>query len=680
MARLTPYGTWESPVSAESVSAQVKITSISILTFIVSYRNQSLSAGTEDVFLDPVTSQVYFAQKRPEEDGRSAIVDAATRKDLFGSAWDARTLVHEYGGAAAIVFDSVLYFSNIADGRVYRCEEGGEPQPITPVNPVQRFADFAVHPKYPNLIVCITEDHTNPHPAEVVTKLCVLDAKAGTVTDLVQGIDFYACPRFSPDGAHLVWQEWRHPELPWQSAQIKVAPCFVSADGHGLSLGPTTHVAGEHESVSAQDPGWASNNTLYFFCDTSGYQNPWKFTFDPSDLPGTGKASPILSSPVEEEFGAPQWWLSRHGSGALSSNIVAFLAFRQARSTLYVCDIEQGSLKEVPTPYAHIQYMHGAGKGKVVMLGQPADSNEVLAELVLDREGAPVMCPIPGPKHQVTEGLLPVASISMPQYYTLTLPPDNRTCHVTFYGPKNIGYDGGLPGERPPVVVLIHGGPFYMEPSALDWSKQFFTSRGWAYLDVNYGGSTGFGRAYRESLHGKWGLLDIEDAYQSILKLDEMGLLDSKRAVVHGGSAGGYSVLQIATMLPTAFAAGAPQYGISDMRKLDEILHKFEYHLCDRLMGGKYEEIPEVWHERSPIYHVEKIKMPLLVLQGGKDTVVPADQMINMVKIIQDAGGKAELVLFLDEGHGWRQAKSVQTALERELLFFGEVLGLANRP
>ncbi|KDQ26376.1 hypothetical protein PLEOSDRAFT_1043609 [Pleurotus ostreatus PC15] len=626
--RHAAYGTWNSPVSAAS----------------------SLSAGTEDIFLDPVTSKVYFAQKRPEENGRSAIVDAESREDLLDSSWDARTQVHEYGGAAAIVFDNVLYFSHFADARVYRCEKGSLPQPVTPVNPTQRFADFAVHPVHSNLIVCTIEDHIDPHPAKVVTKLCVIDAQNSTVTDLVQGADFYACARFSPDGKHLVWQQWSvdHPELPWQSAEVVVAPCSVSEDTQQLSLGPTTHVAGNHGSISAQDPGWASDNTLFFFCDVSGYQNPWKFTFNPTNLAATGKASPILPTPIEEEFGAPQWWLSRHGSGALNTTTVAFLSFRQARSTLYVCDIVKGSLVEVPTDFAHIQYMHGDGKGKVVMLGQPSDSGEVLSELVLSTDGKPILA------------------------------PDNRVCHVTYYGPKNTEYDGGLPGERPPVVVLIHGGPFYMEPSALDWSKQFFTSRGWAYLDVNYGGSTGFGRAYRESLHGKWGILDIQDAYHSVLQLDEMGLLDKSRAVVHGGSAGGYSVLQIATTLPTEFAAGAPQYGISDMRKLDEILHKFEYYLCDRLMGGTYEEITEVWHERSPIYHVDKIKMPLLVLQGAKDTVVPAEQMINMVKTIQAAGGKAELVLFPDEGHGWRQAKSIQTTLERELSFFSEVLGLEN--
>ncbi|KAL4256389.1 Xaa-Pro dipeptidyl-peptidase/Cocaine esterase [Pleurotus pulmonarius] len=660
--RLAAYGTWVSPISAESVAAQ------------------SLSAGTEDIFLDPVTSNVYFAQKRPEENGRSAVVAAASREDLFDKSWDARTQVHEYGGAAAIVFDGVLYFSHFSDGRVYRCESGSVPEPVTPVNPVQRFADFAVHPKHPNLIVCTTEDHTNPHPAKVVTKLCIIDARKRTVTDLVQGADFYACARFSPDGKHIAWQQWRHPELPWQSAEVVVAPCSVSEDTQQLSLGSTTHVAGKHGSVSAQDPGWASDNTLFFFCDASGYQNPWKFTFEPTNLAAAGKASPILATPIEEEFGAPQWWLSRHGSGALNATTVAFLSFRQARSTLYVCDIVKGSLVEVPTNFAHIQYMHGDGKGKVVMLGQPSDSGEVLSELVLNDDGQPTVRPVATHEASIPSlgSLLPHDSISTPKYYDLTLSPDNRVCHVTYYGPTNTEYDGGLPGERPPVVVLIHGGPFYMEPSALDWSKQFFTSRGWAHLDVNYGGSTGFGRAYRESLHSKWGILDIQDAYHSVLQLDEMGLLDKNRAVVHGGSAGGYSVLQIATTLPTEFAAGAPQYGISDMRKLDEILHKFEYYLCDRLMGGTYEEITEVWHERSPIYHVDKIKMPLLVLQGAKDTVVPAEQMINMVKTIQAAGGKAELVLFPDEGHGWRQAKSIQTTLERELSFFGEVLGLAN--
>ncbi|KAI0042687.1 alpha/beta-hydrolase [Auriscalpium vulgare] len=658
--RHSPYGNWASPISAEAVAAQ------------------SLSAGVEDVFLDAVTSKIFFAQIRPAEDGRSAIVDASSGKDLLDQSWDARTLVHEYGGAAAVVHADVLYFSHVKDGRVYRWEKGSAPVPVTPASSVLRYADFNVHPGASHLLVCIVEDHSDPHPARVVTTLGVINASASTVTTLVQGADFYACPRFSPDGKFLVWQQWHHPELPWQSAEILLAPCDVSPGDSALQLGSVIHVAGKHEVVSAQDPGWSSNNSLFFFSDVSGYHNPWKFTFDSAAPSTTGKAEPILAEPVEEEFGAPQWWLSRHGSGALSATKLALLAFRQARSTLYVCDLEKGSLLEVPTPFAHIQYMHGDLRGRVVMLGQPADSGEVLSELVLDERGSPVVRPVSPHTDAGTSSLLPSSSVSVGQSFVLKLDPDDRVCHTTYYPPKNPDYDGGVPGEKPPVVVLIHGGPFYMEPAALDWSKQFFTSRGWAYLDVNYGGSSGFGRKYRESLHGKWGILDIDDAYGSILKLEELGLLDSKRAVVHGGSAGGYSVLQIATTLPAAFAAGAPHYGISDMRKLDEVLHKFEYYLCDRLMGGRYEECRDVWHARSPIYHVDKIKMPLLVLQGEKDTVVPAEQMINMVKIIKDAGGKAELVLFPDEGHGWRQAKSVQIALEKQLAFFNDVLGFEN--
>ncbi|KAJ7019907.1 Alpha/Beta hydrolase protein, partial [Mycena alexandri] len=260
---------------------------------------------------------------------------------------------------------------------------------------------------------------------------------------------------------------------------------------------------------------------------------------------------------------------------------------------------------------------------------------------------------------------LPASYISAPQYFALTLPPDGRTCHVNYY-PKNPNYNGGLPGEKPPVLVLIHGGPLYFESANLEWTKHFFTSRGHLLkyfnlnfvcsIDVNYGGSTGFGRAFRENLHGKWGLLDIADAHRSVLQLDALGLVDAKRAAVHGESADGYSVLQIATTLPDAFAVGAPQCGINDMGKLDQILHKFEYYLCDRLMGRTWEECESVWRERSPVYHADKIRVPLLnweFLQGEDDTVIPAQQMVETIKA---QGGKVDLVLFPGEGHGWRQA------------------------
>ncbi|KAJ7707638.1 Alpha/Beta hydrolase protein [Mycena rosella] len=665
-SRTAPYGNWASPITAQAVA------------------EQSLFAGTEDLILDPVTSKVYYAQKRPKEDGRSAIVDASDRQDLFDGSWDARTQLHEYGGGAATVFGDVLYFSHIRDHRVYKTTKGAIPQPITPLNPVLRFADFTVHPKHPDLIVCSVEDHTDPHPARVLTYLVFIDAAKGTFSKLVTGADFYTCARFSPDGNFLVWQQWYHPELPWQSAEIVVAPVKVS-DGHTLDVGQVVLVAGKTEEIAAQDPSWASNDTIFFTCDVSGYHNPWKFTFQGTDVAG-GKASPILPEPVQEEFGAPQWFLSRHGSGALSATKVAFTAFREGRSVLYVCDLDLGQLVEVPTPYAHIQYMHGNRQGKVIMLGQPADAGEVLAELSLDTHGNAQLKSLSPPP--VEDAKLPSACISSAKYLALIL-DDGRICHVNYYAPKNPNYDGGLPGETPPVLVQIHGGPFYMENSNLEWSKQFFTSRGWAHIDVNYGGSTGFGRAFRESLHGKWGVLDIADAHESVVRLGAMGLVDAKRAVVHGGSAGGYSVLQIATnMLPGegkkdtegAFAAGASHYGVSDMRTLDEVLHKFELSLCPRLMGGSWEECRNVWEARSPVNHAKKIRMPLLLLQGEADTVVPKDQATRMVASIKAArrDGKVELVLFEGEGHGWRKASTMQTVLEKEMTFFNEVLGLTN--
>jgi hypothetical protein len=282
-----------------------------------------------------------------------------------------------------------------------------------------------------------------------------------------------------------------HPELPWQSAEIKVAP--VEVNGETFKLGDPVHVAGKTKVVAAQDPNWASDNTIFFTCDISGYQNPWKFVFDSGD-PATGKASPILLEPIQEEFGAPQWFLSRHGSAALSTTKIACVSFRHGRSVLYICDLERRNFIEVPTPYAHIQFMRGDAHGKVVMLGQPADSGEVLEELTLDSDGQPRLNAL-SPR-AVENPDLPSSFISPGKYYALTLTPlpdtrlpdtlKDRTCHVTYYAPKNPNYGGGLPAEngrpaeKPPVVVLVHGGPEYMEYASLDWNKQFFTSRGWA--------------------------------------------------------------------------------------------------------------------------------------------------------------------------------------------------------
>jgi dipeptidyl aminopeptidase/acylaminoacyl peptidase len=230
--------------------------------------------------------------------------------------------------------------------------------------------------------------------------------------------------------------------------------------------------------VSAVDPNWSSDSSLFFLSDISGYHNPWHLTFDPTNPGGTSKASPLLHMPVKEEFLAPQWWLSCHGCGALSPTLLAFLSFHEGRSKLYICDVVKGTCLEVDTPYAHIQYMHGNGKGKVVMLGQPANAAEVLTELTIDANGNPHLKSLTPPLAENEK--LPTSFISVGSYQTVTLPPDGRTSHLIYYAPKNPNYSGGLLGERPPVVVNIHGGPFLMETANLDWSKQFFTSRGWA--------------------------------------------------------------------------------------------------------------------------------------------------------------------------------------------------------
>ncbi|KAG7098820.1 hypothetical protein E1B28_000724 [Marasmius oreades] len=607
--------------------------------------------------------------------GRSVIVNASDRKDLFDRTWDARSQVHEYGGAAAIVFNSVLYFSNFDDKRVYMREAGKTPTPVTPENDKHRFADFAIHPKCPELLISILEDHADPHPSRVKTCLALINTTSSTVTKVVEGADFYACPRFSPSGDHLLWQQWFFPDMPFQSSEIKVAKVVLNLDAKSLKVESPTHVAGKTEEVSAQDPNWASDACLFFTSDVSGYQNPWKFEFENGDT-STGYPLPILRDPVEEEFGLPQWWLSRHGSGALSDNLVAFMSMRKGRSALYICDLRTGDRTEVPTTYAQIEWMHGDGKGKVVMLGLPSDADERLVSLTLGPDGKPTLTLLIPPSEG--DESLPLEFVSPGEYHALKLAPDNRTCHITYYSPRNPNYSGGLPGEKPPIVVHIHGGPWYMESANLNWTKQFYTSRGWALVDINYGGSTGFGRAFRETLVGKWGVLEIHDAHQTVLQLDALGLADAKRAVVYGGSAGGYSVLQIATNLPKAFAAGSPHYGIGDMRKLDEILHKFEYYLCDRLMGGTWEECEDVWRERSPVYHVDKVEMPLLILQGKEDTVIPAEQMIEVEEKLKAKGCKVELILFDGEGHGWRKAETVETELAKSLEFFNEVIGIGS--
>ncbi|TFK67994.1 alpha/beta-hydrolase [Pluteus cervinus] len=718
-----PHGTWISPITVDQLVSD--------------------SVKPSDAIVDPITSTIYHIEGRPSEGGRSVLVQSKTGLSVIDSGtnpstFDVRTSVHEYGGAAAIVYNDIAYFSNFGDGRVYRVRVPGssdglseEPEPVTPLppnskpsNPTYRFANFDVHPLHPHLLVAIFEDHTIDLPSSVVSTLCVIDTKKKTITDLVKGVDFYATPTFSPgDGKYLAWQQWNHPDMPWQGGEIHAAEVVVdSGEGREVTLEvkDDRHVAGEKKRISAGYPLWINQTTLAFLNDVSGYLNPWVYDVT------TNTSRPAFKHPVPLDFGALLWGLNSTPHALVGERWGTYTATKNGRNVLLVVDYFDDKREPVQVK------VEGEGEGEVgkfvtmwyIRTVDREKGTFVLVAGQVDKELGVVIGKVDIDKlkegnrgHEISgdgsavKGTLETiywssrskadsrdfknpldAYISYPIPKTLYVQPDNAPVHVVLYLPFNPKYEGtNTENEKPPCVVHVHGGPNGITTQTLDWSKQYWTSRGWAWLDVNYGGSSGYGRAYLERLDGNWGVVDVNDciAAAKALGTSTEPLIDLKRTVIRGGSAGGYTTLCALSNSPSTsttkanvdfeFATGNSFYGVTDVKLFLGITHKFELHYLLRLMGGTPEEVPDVYEDRSPLKRAEKGafgKKPILVLQGEDDKVVPKEQADKLVAVIEDHQGQVEYEAYPGEGHGWRKAETITDSIKREIRFYSRVFGI----
>jgi dipeptidyl aminopeptidase/acylaminoacyl peptidase len=641
--KIVPYGSWESPITSDLIVQG--------------------SVGLTLPLVDG--ADVYWTEVRPQEDGRSVVVklEGDSRRDLVPPPFNARTRVHEYGGGDYAVHRGALYFSNFSDQRLYRlAPTDSAPVPLTPESGSRlRYADMTFDAARDRLIG-VREDHTadGHEPANTLVALRLdADAEGNVGEVLAAGYDFYSSARVSPDGKYLAWLAWRHPNMPWDGTELWVGE-FDAAGG----LARTRRVAGgEDESIF--QPEWSPAGRLHFVSDRSGWWNIYRASSDDDLFDETKEIEVENLCPLEAEFGEPQWGLGV-GTYAFSSADEIVCAFRERGvSRLGVLDTKAKSLRRVESPYEDITYVRASVETKRAVFrgGSPTQGSSVVEfdpatdEFKTLRRSSAL---------QLDEGYLSAArAVEFPT-------EDGLTAHAFYYPPRNKDF-AAPEGERPPLLVKSHGGPTSAAVTTRNLNILYWTSRGFAVIDVNYGGSTGYGRAYRERLNGTWGVVDVDDCVNAARYLVGRGLADDDRCVIDGGSAGGYTTLAALTFRKQ-FKAGASHYGVSDLGALVRDTHKFESRYLDRLIAP-YLEREDIYRERSPVNFADGLSCPVIFFQGLEDKVVPPNQAEMMVEALRKKGLPVAYVAFEGEQHGFRRAENIKRSLDGELYFFSRVFG-----
>ncbi|MBD3882294.1 S9 family peptidase [Phormidium tenue FACHB-886] len=630
MTRLqSPYGSWKSPITSDLIVAG--------------------TVRLGELELDGDT--IYWSEGRPSEGGRNVVVsctaDGQTR-DITPPPFNVRTRVHEYGGGAYLVADGVIYFCNFVDQRLYRQPIDRDPLPLTPEANF-RYAD-AVLDRSRDRLICVREDHTGDgEPVNAIVAVSFADPTqldSGTV--LVSGSDFYASARLSPDGSRLCWLCWNHPNMPWDGTTLWVAT--VQADG---TLVDAQQIAGGI-TESIFQPEWSPDGRLYFVSDRTGWWNLYRWSVG-------GAIEPLC--PKSAEFGLPQWVFGMTTYGIESADRLVCTYVEAGVQHLARLDLQTLELSEIETPYSAIGGLK-VGAGVAALIGGSATQPSALARLDLQTGDIVEL-------RRSSDLTVDPGYLSTPE--VIEFPTENgQTAYAFFYAPQNQDYEAPA-DQRPPLLVKSHGGPTAATSATFNPGIQYWTSRGIAVLDVNYGGSTGYGRAYRERLKGKWGIVDVDDCANGAKYLVEQGRVDGDRLCIDGGSAGGYTTLAALTFR-NVFKAGASFYGVSDLEALARDTHKFESRYLDGLIG-KYPEERSIYTERSPIYAVDRLSCPIIFFQGDEDKIVPPNQAEMMVDALKAKGLPVAYVLYEGEQHGFRKAENIKRTLDGELYFYSRVFG-----
>lgn len=622
--REAPYGTWASPITAEAIT------------------RSSIRLG--NLFVD--NGHLYWTESRPMESGRTVIVCEPPDGDAFDvtpQPFNVRTLAHEYGGGAFTVHKGVVYFCNYSDQQIYRQELKGKPEALTK-QPDVYFADMIVDEKR-NRLVCVQEDHTEKGQ-EALTTLVSISLKDGNSEMLIAGNDFYSSPRLSPNGMLMSWMSWSHPNMPWDESTVWCGN--VGSDG--LLSNMRRIAGGPDESVF--QPQWSPGGELYYISDRSGWWNIYRH----SDYEETQQLAIR-----DADFGLPQWVFGMSTYAFESDSQIICTFSDKGIWKLGRTDTAIGILKVYDSKYTDFAYLQASGGKAYFCGGSPTEGTKVVS---MDTESG--ACTV---LKDSSDLQMEAAYLSKPQ--PIEFPTTGgKTAFAFFYPPTN--KDFSAPGgELPPLLVKSHGGPTSQAHSTLSWSVQYWTSRGFAVVDVNYGGSSGFGRDYRNRLYDGWGVVDVDDCVNAAKYLGESKKVDQKRLAIAGGSAGGYTTL-CALVFHDLFKAGASYYGVSDLESLAQDTHKFESRYLDRIVGP-YPSAKEIYQQRSPINYVDRLDCPTIFLQGLEDKVVPPSQSERMVQAIDKKGLPVAYVTFEGEQHGFRKSENIKRAIEAELYFYSRI-------
>jgi dipeptidyl aminopeptidase/acylaminoacyl peptidase len=634
---IVPYGAWKSPITSSLIVAQ----SISLM----------------EVRLDG--NDIYWLEGRPQERGRYVVVRAGADgagRDVNAAPYNARTRVHEYGGGSWLVTGGTVYFSNFSDGRLYRQgASGGEPVGLTPA-PADaehnwRYADGIID-RGRNRWIGVREDHTDaskPYPDNTIVAVPLAGASDGGRV-LAAGHDFFSSPQLSPDGRKLAYLGWDHPNMPWVGTTLYL----VDLGDDGTPMGAPTAIAGG-VSESLFQPQWSPDGSaLIFVSDRTGWWNLYRY-----DLT-TREARPL--APMRAEFGQPQWQFGMSTYAFAGRNRIVAAYIENGLGSLALIDLASGKLDRLDLPFTDFSSVQADGGDRVVFRGG-----------AFDRPPSIVQLDLASSKHQVLRRSTEVADDEaikrvLAPVQAIEFPTENgKTAFALYYPPTNPDYAPPT-GDKPPLVVRCHGGPTSAATSTLELRIHYWTSRGIAVIDVNYGGSTGYGREYRDRLHLTWGLVDVDDCINGAKFLAAQNLVDARRSVITGGSAGGYTTLATLTFRDY-FAGGASHYGVSDAAALAQDTHKFESRYLDWLIGPYPAEAAR-YKERSPADHAERLKRPVIFFQGDEDRIVPPNQTEKMVDALRRNNVPVGYLLFAGEQHGFRRAGNIQRALDAELYFY----------